>query len=276
MMAQSVILDSVVVADDIPIIKSVSAPNLSGTLTIQLPDDYPEQMIYELPAVTLDVYILSKDGEYSRYMSVSVTMTTRFNKTYSIPLYSLPNEFKFYITPEYDKNALTAHDNLCKTTLTENTWGDATEEFPIKILFDDAKVQGGGTGGGGGEVDPEHKPATEPLSVDYVLSASSWVGNKYTIQNANFRNADINICLAVGDTAEQYNSAAYAKIACESQINDTITLVAHGVVPDIDIPINISFTGYNDTGMIDVVTISKWADITPESDKTYIIIDDYD
>lgn len=171
-MATTNLITNITKSGDYPISVTCSATNNCGLLSLMLPTQWTEQMLYELP--TLNIKIFMSDG--TQLVSFDVDMSTVNRDTlaqsepYSIPIYNLPSDFTFSITPLFDKYALQAHNDQIDTgdfgsfTTSETGivdtnikdysslyWTTPTQTFNISIDFDDSNiVAGGGSGGGGG------------------------------------------------------------------------------------------------------------------------------
>ena len=171
-MATTNLITNITKNGDYPISVTCSATNNCGLLSLMLSTQWTEQMLYELP--TLNIKIFMSDG--TQLVSFDVDMSTVNRDTleqsepYSIPIYNLPSDFTFSITPLFDKYALQAHNDQINTgdfgsfTTSETGivdtnikdysslyWTTPTQTFNISIDFDDSNiVAGGGSGGGGG------------------------------------------------------------------------------------------------------------------------------
>lgn len=81
-------------------------------------------------------------------------------------------------------------------------------------------------------------------SLDFILYATDWVGNTYTITNPDIKaDSDGILNLAANVTNIQYEIAANASMRISSQTDGTVIIVADGNVPSIDIPITLIILG---------------------------------
>lgn len=199
-MAQTDLITSISRTDTFPIEVSVTCGSNCGTLSLILDNSWTDQMIHELPTLNITAY--TTDGNI--IMSFDVNMTTVNTKnleatpieSYTIPIYNLPSDVIFKVTPLFDTNALEAHNeevkagNIKSFNTTEsgivNTdindysselWTTPTSTFNVTIIFDDSNiVPGGGSGGGSGsdytqEVIWSAATSTDP-SGEFTLSKS--------------------------------------------------------------------------------------------------------
>ena len=169
-MAQTVLINNVLRSDSFPVEVSASANDHCGLLQLILDEDWTEQMIHELP--TINISICLEDDSKVTSFDVNMSTVSESFKTasdgsveiepvnpYSIPVYGLPDSFKFIITPMFDKYALISHNDLIDSgevqifetsnigivntnpnTYSNKRWVGQTEEFPITISFDDSNV----------------------------------------------------------------------------------------------------------------------------------------
>ena len=154
-----------------PASTSITASNKCGTLCFIPTSDLTQQMISELPSITL--YVKLSDG--STYSAISVDLSTINNSVYStetqsngseisypyspqeaycIPLFNVPESCTFEIEPLFDKYALSAHNadidngnvSLFKTVNgivsdgLQDKWTTPTDTFPISIVFDYSNI----------------------------------------------------------------------------------------------------------------------------------------
>ena len=74
-----------------------------------------------------------------------------------------------------------------------------------------------------------------------TLEASNWSGTTYTLNNASITSTvDGSIGIANNATLEQRTATRKAMISVVSQAEGSITLVADGTIPTIDIPVTIT------------------------------------
>jgi hypothetical protein len=172
-MAQTSILSSISRTGTFPIRKTINAPNNCGTISLVLNQNWTEQMIHELPTINVAVYIdtdiklLSIDIDMSTVTSDNIEL--RPITPYSIPLFDLPTDFDFVVTPIFDEDALLSHnlqidsgdidvfntsDNgIVDTNISSyinEYWTTKTDTFNLNMVFDNSNIASGGSGGGGG------------------------------------------------------------------------------------------------------------------------------
>ena len=88
----------------------------------------------------------------------------------------------------------------------------------------------------------KYEKITTEVNIDYLLEASKWVGNKYTINDPLFTSESTVKLSAPTVTDIQYTALSSAKIMPDDSdfANNNLILEATGEVPTIDIPIQIS------------------------------------
>ena len=88
----------------------------------------------------------------------------------------------------------------------------------------------------------KYEKITTEVNIDYLLEASKWVGNKYTINDPLFTSESTVKLSAPTVTNTQYTALSSAKIIPDDSdfANNNLILEATGEVPTIDIPIQIS------------------------------------
>lgn len=172
-MAQTSILSSISRTGTFPIRKTINAPNNCGTISLVLNQNWTEQMIHELPTINVAVYI---DTDI-KLLSIDIDMSTVTSDNielkpvtpYSIPLFDLPTDFDFVVTPIFDEDALLSHnlqidsgdidvfntsDNgIVDTNISSyinEYWTTKTDTFNLNMVFDNSNIASGGSGGGGG------------------------------------------------------------------------------------------------------------------------------
>ena len=169
-MAQINLLSSVLRSGSYPVSVDASTTYNCGMLLLELGGTWTEQMISELPAINVQIF-LDADTVYSSFEINMRTVSEQFYKNptepYVIPIYDIPNAFTFKLSPIFDNNAIMAHNNNVECgnvesfTTTENgivdsqdvsifLWTTPTDIFDITITFDNSNVQSGGSSGGGG------------------------------------------------------------------------------------------------------------------------------
>ena len=173
-MAITNLITNITKSGSYPVSISCSSTNNCGLLSLTIFTQWTQQMLYELP--TLNIKIFMADG--TQLASFDIDMSTVNKDTleqsepYSVPIYNLPNDFNFSITPLFDKYALQSHNDQIDTGdlglfTTSGTgivdtniqyysslyWTTPTQTFNISIDFDDSNiVAGGGSGGGGSSI----------------------------------------------------------------------------------------------------------------------------
>ena len=169
-MAQTELISNILRSGSFPVEVSASAGSNCGMIQLMLDDAWTEQMLHELSSINISVCL--EDG--SKLASFDVNMSTvnesfkiadngnmeiQSAEPYSISVYNLPDDFKFIITPMFDKYALKLHNDLIDSgeiqifktsdkgivdtnpdSYSDQKWTAPTEEFPITISFDDSKI----------------------------------------------------------------------------------------------------------------------------------------
>lgn len=165
-MAQTTLLSSVTKTTDYPVEVSVSADNNCGTVIVKYDTPYTKQMFYELPNITINIYL---DDVLYESRAISLEITDE-NIAVGNILTDIPKSCKFSIIPNFDNSALDAHNEALKTDNMEyfgyipssppthdwhdDLWTTPTETFPITLVWDDTNVSASGGGGGGGGSTP--------------------------------------------------------------------------------------------------------------------------
>ena len=151
-----------------PTYVSITATHHCGTVSIQLPDEFTEQMSYELPSINIDVYTSVNDTLVlyrERALVVPVDMEHK-DSTYSI--IDIPKQCIFAITPLYDDDAYRSHNRMAEV-FEESEWTTRTTEFPLTLIWSDVNVvAGGGNSGGSGTTDYdelENKPQINDIEL---------------------------------------------------------------------------------------------------------------
>lgn len=146
-MAKTTLVNSIDMSTEYPIDVSISAPNCKGAIIVTFDDEYTEQMFYELPDITIGVYV-DCDGEKALYKSRGIGLQTGSNKSFATSLSGIPTSCYLRITPNFNNDALIAHNEAIVTgreipypfpdeeTINE-LWKTPTETFPIKLEWDD-------------------------------------------------------------------------------------------------------------------------------------------
>ena len=190
-----------------PTYVSVTATHHCGTVSIQLPDDFTEQMSYELPSINIDVYT-SIDNTLVLYreraLVVPVDMEHK-DSTYSI--IDIPKQCIFAITPLYDNSAFSSHNRMAEV-FEENEWTTRTTEFPLTLTWSDVNVVAGG--GGSGVTTDYDLLENKPQINDVELSGnrtSSDLGLQSAIDSSHKLSADL-----VDDTNTTHKFATAAQL----------------------------------------------------------------
>ena len=147
-MAKTVLVSSIDKSTTYPVSVSVSADKCKGAIIVVFDESYTEQMFYELPSITIEIYV-DCDGDKVLYLSRGIGLQTgdsgKFFATY---LSGIPTSCYFNIIPNFDKGALDAHNQAVLTgrvvpfpcpdeTIEEQLWKTPTTTFPIKLVWDD-------------------------------------------------------------------------------------------------------------------------------------------
>ena len=151
-MAQTTLLTTISRNGTYPVYTNISAPYSCGAVKILVDSTYTEQMLYELPNITINIYTES-DGEKVLYTSRALTMQVpEANNPIESILVDIPTTCILAVIPEFDDTALEAHNEAVCTSKEGTKWTEPTETFPITIIWDDTNIyaqQGEGGGGGG-------------------------------------------------------------------------------------------------------------------------------
>ena len=150
-MAQTTLLTTISRDGTYPVYTNISAPYSCGTVKILVDSTYTEQMLYELPNITINIYTES-DGEKVLYTSRALTMKVpEANNPIESILVDIPTTCILAVIPEFDDTALEAHNEAVCTSKEGTKWTEPTETFPITIIWDDTNIYAQqGEGGGGG------------------------------------------------------------------------------------------------------------------------------
>lgn len=169
-MAIFTLLESIDKNTSYPLVCEFSAPSNCGTLALELDSEWTDQMLFELPCINFK--ILKSDGTLFKTFDINMsTVNTDVStgitqsKPYIIPFYDIPNTGSFHITPMFDKNAISAHNEMEKNgivpVINTNNEGIVTSDdisiwentdiFDVTIEFNNENIASGGSGGGGGD-----------------------------------------------------------------------------------------------------------------------------
>lgn len=207
-MAQTELLNSISKSIDYPVEQNLSASYHCGTFSLIVDTDlWTEQMYYELPWIQLDIYI-TVGGIDIKYLSCNIMLDTdEPKKPYSVSVYGIPGSFKVKLTPGFDDNVITTHNELCLQEDISNTWGPQTLEFPCSVVWDDSNISSSS-----GDVGADYSKA----EIDAMMS------NK----------ADIADIPAVPITAIQKNGADITPVGGTVDIIVPTTAEDVGALPD--------------------------------------------
>ena len=170
-MAQQILLNSINKSDTYPVRINVSAPHCCGTVILSYTSEYSEQMAFELPSVTVNIFI-NQTLYISRAISLSVS-----NENISIGniITDIPSDCVFQILPNFDKCAVQSHnDDVLKNIQYDDNTADIwipIETFPISVIWDNSNVQGGGIGDVIPATDSSYDNTESQLSADNVQDA---------------------------------------------------------------------------------------------------------
>ena len=146
-MAQTTLVSSIDRSETYPKLVSVSAPYCCGTLILKPDSSFTEQMLHELPTVTVNIYVLV-DDEYtiwdSRALSVSLQEAELSNNGILI---DIPTTCMFGITPNFDNFAVESHNEGILVNGGE-VW-TKTDTFPLEVIWDNTNIYAEESGGGG-------------------------------------------------------------------------------------------------------------------------------
>ena len=172
-MAETIIVTSINRNTEYPVYQDITAKYCCGTVKIIIDDTYTEQMLAELPNVTINIYT-ELNSEKVLYTSRALTMEVPdTNKPIESVLIDIPTTCTLALIPEFDNNAITSHNNAVCTNNEGTMWTNITTEFPIQIIWDDTNVyaeQSGGSGGGTA-VDVEYDNTTSGITATNVQDA---------------------------------------------------------------------------------------------------------
>lgn len=251
-----------------PVRKQTIAIYNCGTISLILTDTWTEQMLNELPAINVQIYTTGG----SRFYGVDINLATEIEKilttenfAYELPIYDIPRDIVFVIRPIFDKYALSSHNNLVRTRLHNDMqpWDTETEEFPVKIVFNNDNIKSGGAGESGPVLasnvifDPTgtnllstnvqnalieiYSKTYDITTLTEILEYTSWNTVYYTINNPIIKeNSTIHIGLPSGVTLSEYGVTASANIAIDEIGDGFVKFICFGEVPEIDIPITVT------------------------------------
>ena len=149
-MAETIIVTSINRNTEYPVYQDITAKYCCGTVKIIIDDTYTEQMLAELPNVTINIYT-ELNGEKVLYTSRALTMKVpNTNKPIESVLIDIPTTCTLALIPEFDNNAITSHNSAVCTNNEGTMWTNITTEFPIQIIWDDTNVYAQQSEGGGG------------------------------------------------------------------------------------------------------------------------------
>lgn len=172
-MAETIIVSSINRNTEYPVYQDITAKYCCGTVKIIIDDTYTEQMLAELPNITINIYTES-DGEKVLYTSRALTMAipNDSNPIESV-LIDIPTSCILALIPEFDNNAIISHNSAVCTNNEGTMWTDITTEFPITIIWDDTNVYAEQSGGGGGgtAADVEYDNTTSGITATNVQDA---------------------------------------------------------------------------------------------------------
>jgi hypothetical protein len=150
-MAETTIVYSIDRDSDYPVYQDITAKYCCGTVKILIGDAYTEQMLAELPNITINIYTDSDIG-LVLYSSRALNMSIPTNgQPIESVLIDIPTSCVLGLVPEFDNNAIIAHNSAVCTNNEGTMWTDSTVVFPIEIIWDDTNVYAEQSGGGGGE-----------------------------------------------------------------------------------------------------------------------------
>lgn len=85
---------------------------------------------------------------------------------------------------------------------------------------------------------------TVAVTLDISLVDSNWVGNQYTISDANIKSDSvIDLTPSIGISQLELESLQLASIVGGEQVDGSLTLVAMGEVPTVSIPVTLIIGG---------------------------------
>ena len=185
-MAITTLLQNIERSSSYPKIVNVSSPNGCGIISLVLDTShYSEQMLYELPSISIFIYALVGDT-YTFYDSRALQIDVdNPEKPVSAVIRDIPKNCMFYITPQFDDNALHSHNMMTRTLYSESTlcgatnndiWTTPTEIFPITISYDNSSlVSGDSSSSEGGSSDGTNVDLTDYITYTQSVDKAGMV-----------------------------------------------------------------------------------------------------
>ena len=230
-MAQTELLNSISKSIDYPVEQNLSASYHCGTFSLIVDTDlWTEQMYYELPWIQLDIYI-TVGGIDIKYLSCNIMLDTdEPKKPYSVSVYEIPGSFKVKLTPGFDDNVITTHNELCLQEDISNTWGPQTLEFPCSVVWDDSNISSS-SGDVGAEV-YQARVGADGTTYQTLKARLDADYSKAEIDAMMSNKADIADIPAVPITAIQKNGADITPVGGTVDIIVPTTAEDVGALPD--------------------------------------------
>jgi len=163
-MAQTTIISSIDRSNTYPESILISAPSNCGTIMLTLGGTWTKQMVAELPTINIKMFTL--DNEWCKDFNLDIDTSSIFTEdgiaqNATFQLYDIPQSFYLKITPIFDNEALTAHNNTQENGVVSSIktvngivtndepdiWTTITNTFDIELIFDDTSIVPGGGGG---------------------------------------------------------------------------------------------------------------------------------
>lgn len=163
-MAQTTIISSIDRSNTYPESVLISAPSNCGTIMLTLGGTWTKQMVAELPTINIKMFTI--DNEWCKDFNLDIDTSSIFTEdgiaqNATFQLYDIPQSFYLKITPIFDNEALTAHNNTQEngvvfsiktvngivTNDEADIWTTITDTFDIELIFDDTSIVPGGGGG---------------------------------------------------------------------------------------------------------------------------------
>ena len=95
-----------------PKFTTISAPNNCGTIVLQYEGQYTEQMVYELPNITINVWV-EENGNLVLFTSRAITMgVPKEPIEIGDVITDIPESCIFSLTPGFDNNAFCSHNEI--------------------------------------------------------------------------------------------------------------------------------------------------------------------
>lgn len=240
-MSKTTLIDGIDRSTEYPVTVTTSAPYNCGTLCVTLGGEWTEQMISELPSINVKIYMGTQVFTSFGINLETVNEWVKVHPTepYARSLYNIPADSDFSLTPLFDDNAISAHNETQEngivfsittdsrgimTADNADLWTTPTDTFDIKIEFDNDNISsGGGSGGGGGGGGDTYTKA----QIDSMMSTKVTKESGKGLSQENFT------------TAEKQKLASLVNITVDASMSESSTnpvqnKVITGTIDDLD------------------------------------------